>query len=495
MDQRTNLAFAIREIAHEHGHLPAIVAADVMVDYKKYWQITQSFASKMRELGVRQGSFVMVQTLDMVASLASLHATALLGACYSSFDPKIASGVVDAINAPSFVFHTPDAQPNGNFKSICITPEWLRAADRIEVHDQFEGFSDPEQPWMLVQTSGTTGVPKYLWLTARQVYLRTKASMDDFEFGATRFGTLFPCNSRPFFARANAALMSASVIIDTVDIEFLKQQSVNLFCASPRTSIEWLGGRVIQPKLPLIQVSGARLEPEQLRTLLQSFDVIEDVYGASETSKSHVNRLDLVDGKLRVIGRKLDSLVQIISSDGLAIEEPGKQGLVCVSNPYINCDYVGRPEATAKVWQAGFFRSGDIATWGPQGELLIHGRMDQLINLGGMKVDPSQVESILMRANSIVSSVVTALPRPTTPPRLMALITVADVHKTDNVFDEIRTLCEENLPGALRPALIFVVDKIPSTIDGVPLRSLCANIAAELVTNHENREAQKHAKP
>lgn len=488
VSQGTNVAFAIRDIALEHGHLPAIVAADVMVDYNKYWQITQSFASKMRELGVRQGSFVMVQTLDMVASLASLHATALLGARYSSFDPKIASGEVDAINAPSFVFHTPDAQPKGDFNSICITPEWLRAAHRVEAHDEFEGFSDPEQPWMLVQTSGTTGVPKYLWLTARQVYLRTKASMDDFVLGATRFGTLFPCNSRPFFARANAALMSASAIVDTVDIEFLKRQRVNLFCASPRTSIEWLGGRVIQPKLPLIQVSGARLEPEQLRILLQSFDVVEDVYGASETSKSHVNRIDLVDGKLRVIGRKLDSHVQIIGTDGMAIAEPGKQGLVCVSNPYINCDYVGRPEAAAAVLKAGFFQSGDIATWGRQGELLIHGRMDQLINLGGMKVDPTQVEALMMRANSVMSSVVTVLPRPTTPPRLMALITVADVSKTDHAFEEIRKLCEKNLPGALHPALVFVVDKIPSTIDGVPLRTICANIAAELVKNLETRE-------
>lgn len=490
MPDTFNLSLEIGKVAHEYGEHPCIIAHDITLTYKKFWQITCSFASKMRDLGIVQNSFVMVRTRDLVASLATLHATALLGASYAPYDPKIIVGNLPDLPPPDFLFHTPDEPADPIFPSVCITPDWINRTLEPN-HTTYPGFEKPDSRWLLVNTSGTTGVPKYLWLTAHQIMLRTKASQDDFEFGKTRFGGLFPCNSRPFFARANAALLSAAAIVDTIDVEFLQQNCVDLFCGSPRTAIEWLGGRTIEPKLPLIQVSGARLEPEYLRTLLRSFHVVEDVYGASETSKTHVNRIVMTDGKLVSQGRMLDSIVELIGEDGNQVTEAGKPGLLRIKNPYMNNNYVGSGPDHPMLSDDGYFRSGDIAAWGPNKELLILGRVDQLINLGGMKIDPGQVEEVIQSVKLVSGAAVIAIPRPIMPPQLMALVTLSDRNQSDAIVNTIRTQCESRLPSQAVPRLIFVVDDIPRTDDGIPRRYQCRTIADALLSKLErNRQSQ-----
>lgn len=495
MEQNVNIAFAVGEIARRHSTLPAIIAADITVDYRKFWRITRGFATRMRELGIGRDSFVMVQTRDMIASLATLHAAALLGARYAVYSPRIAAGGVAAIGQPSRVLFTPDSKPDPGHEATPITPDWTTAAPESDAGGGFQGFAGPQSPWLLVETGGTTGASKYLWLTANQVYLRTRASQDDFTFGKTRFCALFPCNTRPFFARANAALLSACAIVDTIDLAFLQEHQVDLFCASPRTATEWLAGRRIEPRLPLIQVSGARLALAELKILLQSFRAVEDVYGASETSKTHVNRIDVIDRKVVVRGRMLDSRLEITDPTGAVVQEPGKPGLVRVASPYVNCDYAGQPDAKARVWRDGFFYSGDLAVWGPNRELIIQGRADQLINLGGFKIDPGRVEEVLEQCPLLSGAAVMAFPRPVTPPQLMALVTLTDRSMADDAISQARALCERHLPASASPALIFVVEDIPRTGDGSPRRADCAKLAEDLVVKLERQSKQDNGKP
>lgn len=488
----SNIAFAISSVVNENREKSAIIAADITVTYDRLWLITRSFAYKMRELGVGQNTFIMVRTRDMIASLATLYAAALLGARYTTYDKTIIDQDDFEQGQPDFLFHTPDEPAYCDRPSISIGPEWLNCIPADNGMDDFIGYSDADQPALLSTTSGTTGKPKHIWLTARQVYLRAKASQDDFSYGKTRFCALFPCNTRPFFVRANATLLSACSIVDTVDIEFMQREKVDLFCASPRTAIEWLNGRTIAPKLPLIQVSGARLEPFHIKTLINSFTVIEDVYGASETSKSHINRIEHHDRNIVVYGRKLDSKIEIIDEGGNIITEPNRPGLLRVANPYMNSNYVGDAKTTEKVLINGYFQSGDIAAWGERNELIILGRIDQLINLGGMKIDPFQIEAIIENVEGITGAAAIAVPRPLSPPRTMALVTVSYRAHADKTIEAVQNMCRTTLPGPAVPLLILVVDEIPRTGDGSPKRTQCINLASDILAKIETANAANH---
>src|SRR6185436_19391369 len=135
-----------------------------------------------------------------------------------------------------------------------------------------------------------------------------------------------------FFARANAALLNACTIIDTIDIAFMQAQGVNLLCGAPRTAMDWLSGRTIAPPMPLLQVSGAKLSDADAAILLQSFDTVEDVYGSSETSKSFVNVKTLNQGRVITRGQLLDSEVEIIGQDGEPCIGPSLRGTVRIRN-------------------------------------------------------------------------------------------------------------------------------------------------------------------
>ena len=347
---------------------------------------------------------------------------------------------------------------------------------------EFPGYGDADDPWWVVHTSGTTGKPKYLNISQRAVYGRSMAVQADFKPLHTRVCSLFPCNTRPFIARANAALLNACTIIDTIDIAFMQAQGVNLVCGAPRTAMQWLAGRTIAPPMPLIQVSGAKLSDADAAILLQSFDTVEDVYGSSETSKSFVNVKTLNQGQVVTRGQLLDSEVQIIGMDGEPCTSPGLKGTVRIRNGYMASAYIAEPQATEKAFRDGWFYPGDLGWWGPAGELVIGGRLDEVINLGGEKVDPNAVDEVLCsvrwhhRRGQFSRSL-----GDVTPPRLMAMVTVSDLAEADKCVAAAHLACRERLAAFMVPQMIFVVPSIPMTSDGAPRRTECQLLAQALL--------------
>ncbi len=211
-------------------------------------------------------------------------------------------------------------------------------------------------------------------------------------------------------------MLNACTIIDTIDIAFMRAQGVNLVCGAPRTAMQWLAGRTITPHMPLIQVSGAKLSDADAALLLQSFDTVEDVYGSSETSKSFVNVKTLSHGRLVTRGQPLDSEVQIIDAEGKSCTLPGSKGTVRIRNGYMASAYIAEPQATEKAFRDGWFYPGDSGWWGPAGELVISGRLDEIINLGGEKVDPSTVDEVLCSVRGITGAASFRDPRAVSPP-------------------------------------------------------------------------------
>jgi acyl-CoA synthetase (AMP-forming)/AMP-acid ligase II len=361
---------------------------------------------------------------------------------------------------------------------------WPQAAPAQPDTDgtEFEGYADTRDPWLFVPTSGTTGEPKYVALSQRDVYLRSEAVRGDFG-PQSRFCSLFPCNSRPFLARANASLLSGGTIVDTIDIGFLLAEKVNLVCASPRTAREWLAGRRIAPKIRTLQVSGAKLTDAVALELLQSFEMVEDVYGASETNKSFVNEKSIEEGRIVTRGRPLDSEIEIVSAEGEVISRPGIRGTVRVRNTYMASGYVNDAASSRKAFRDGWFYPGDAGAWGAAGELIVSGRLDDLINLGGLKIDPVRIEDALRSVAGIEDAVTFDDPVATNPPRLIALVTVTDTAKASACVAAAHDAVCAQIGAHAAPQLIMVVPEIPKTADGAPRRRVCREMARAYLTS------------
>ncbi|MGB8313777.1 MAG: class I adenylate-forming enzyme family protein [Aestuariivirga sp.] len=267
----------------------------------------------------------------------------------------------------------------------------------------------------------------------------------------------------------------------------MQVQGVNLICGAPRTTMEWLAGRRISPKLPVLQVSGAKLSDADAAFLLQSFEAVEDVYGASETSKSFVNVKALVEGRLTTRGKPLDSDVQIIGPEGSPVPGPGLQGFVRIRNSYMASAYVGAPEASERAFRDGWFYPGDLAQWGPAGELMVSGRADEIINLGGFKVDAASIDETLRSVAGISAAAAFRDPTEPMPPRLMAMVTVTNSADASKCVAAAHQACSKRFGSNIAPHVILVVPAIPMTGDGAPRRAECQRLALTFIANRQDK--------
>ncbi|MEO8529944.1 MAG: class I adenylate-forming enzyme family protein [Deltaproteobacteria bacterium] len=477
-DPSKNIGLAFRRVAEANPDLPAIIAADITLTYAKLRQVADVFAYRMYEHGIASGSLVALQTRDIIASIATMLGASMLGAQFTTLEKEL---LETAAVTPTHLLRSPDATPIDGLKYIVMDESWSPKHTTLptDAPTLFPDLTDAEADWWIIHTSGTTGAPKYMGVSQRVVFDRSMAARVDFHPHQTRLCSLFNCTARPFYVRATAALLNACTIVDTVDPAFMSNTGVTLVCGAPRQVVAWLDGRVLKPKLPLLQVSGSRLSDETAKILLASFDRVEDVYGASETNKSFVNVKAMVGESVVATGKPCDSVIEILS-DSFAPCPPGVIGHVRVQNPYMVNGYIDAPEANASAFQNGWFHPGDYGLWGERGELIIHGRSDDVINIGGRKIAADAVDRALM-VDGIDSAVCFRDPRIPDLGGLVALVVLSPGADPDHCVATAHAACLSALGATATPSHIFVVKEIPVTFDGVPRRNECQRLILNLL--------------
>jgi len=478
LDQPWNIGAGLARGAALHPDRDAIVAADVRLSYAKLWQIAQAFALNMQKIGIGHGMTVALESRDIIASVSVMAATALVGARFVLHNPQ--TGVEPG---PLIVLYSPDRPtPHAEGATVVqMTADWSPRHTAVgpDTAAGFAGAESAEAPWWTIHTSGTTGKPKALVLSQRIAFDRSVAAAGDFRGGETRFCSIFPCYTRPFFVRAMAALVNGATLLDFVDPDILSREGANLFSGSPKLVQDWLTRWQPRPRFARLQVSGAPFSDAAASRMLAVFDQVEDVYGAGETNKSFVNLRVLQDGQVSRIGRPQDSTVQVLLANGQPCDV-GEVGEVRVHNDYLAPGYRDAPEATARAFRDGWFHPGDLARWEPGGALTIVGRVDQIINLSGTKIDPAEVEEVLHEVAGVRQSAVFLDPLEQFPLRTMAFLMLEPGTDMVSTVDRAIAHCAQRLAGLKAPGYFFVVPEIPMTHDGVPRRSECARIAKDL---------------
>lgn len=475
-DLSSGVAGLFRSVASRIPDHPAIIAPDITISYGKLWRIARGFALRMSQLGIDDRSIIALHSHDMIATLATMLAASIRNAALVSYEPRL---ITDAVVRPTHFLCTPDMIKHGGENMHLISADWPQAApeDESELGDHPPALLD--KPWWTLRTSGTTGTPKYMMISQRCVVARSRAVSQDFKEQETVMTSLFSCHTRPFMVRATASLLNGCTIVDSVDPQFMASNDVNLVFGSPSSAIAWLSGRVIAPRMKRLQVSGAPLSDAAAKTLLRSFETVEDVYGASETNKSFVNVKCLENGEVVTFGVPQDSDVEIVDPTG-AVCPKGVTGSVRVRNNYMASGYIDEPDATARCFIDGWFVPGDIAEWTEKGALRVAGRIDNVINIGGRKVETSQIERILEATQGIIDAIAFEDPVDRETPGVLAMVRLSDRVHADAVIAAARQACLEQLGPALAPRYIYVMQSFPKTDDGVTSRAEAAMLARSL---------------
>ncbi len=462
-----NIARAFGELAQSNADLPAIIALEEVITYADLWLLVRRIAARMQGDGVGRGSLVAVNLQDMRLSLGVLLATALIGAGYVVAGPNLAKAQV---LRPTHFYRAANMAGNPRVNFRVIDAAWL---DLAKVDDTNVTATDPDAEWLYLHTSGTTGTPKYLGLSQRMVWDRSCAAAIDFPFRQTTFASFFPSTSRPFYARALAALFQACTIVEGIDFDRWHNTGVNFVCGSPNQVSEALGDRVLHPKMDRLEISGAPLSDAAASQYLRSFRNVRDVYGASETSKSFANDLTVgQDAEIIRTGVPCDSVVEIVDQNG-NLCPIGEVGIVRVRNSYIARGYVSNAEATARAFAKGWFFPGDIARWGPRGALVILGRDDATLNIGGYKINATLLEMIAKTVPGVNDAVCFQNPIPATRHPVIAFLVFAPHIDRFAVTEQVMQQVAERLGHVFARKNLRAIDQIPLTADGQHDRKAC----------------------
>ncbi|MEM7446484.1 MAG: AMP-binding protein, partial [Pseudomonadota bacterium] len=222
---------------------------------------------------------------------------------------------------------------------------------------------------------------------------------------------------------------------------------------------------IARARLRLLRSSSASLPPQVMKSLEELFGcpVIES-YGMTEAAHQMTsNQLPPGKRKPSSVGAAAGPEVAIMGPSG-RMEGAGTAGEVVIRGPNVTAGYESNPKANADAFVDGWFRTGDQGVLDDGGYLQITGRLKELINRGGEKVSPLEVDEVLMDHPAVAQVVTFAMPHTTLGEEVAAAIVLRQ--GTDATETEIRDFARQKLAGFKVPRTIVFLAEIPKGATG-----------------------------
>jgi long-chain acyl-CoA synthetase len=349
--------------------------------------------------------------------------------------------------------------------------------------------ASPEDPAVLQYTGGTTGIPKAAVLTHRNLVancLQCRGWLTDLKDGAESILSVAPffhvygltvcMNLAVAIAGTNVMLLMRLFEAKTV-VEAVPKYKPTVFPGVPAMYLAINQLRdVEQYNLKSIRacVSGSAALPLEVQRRFEELTGgrLVEGFGMSESSPlSHANPIygHRKTGSIGVPVSSTDAKIVDIET-GTRDLKVGEVGELVVSGPQVMKGYWNNPEETAKTLRGGWLYTGDIARMDEDGFFYIEDRKKDMVNIGGFKVFPREIEEILYEHPKIKEVVVAGVQHRVRGEILVAHVVPKNGGDVRALKREIRQFAEQRLSTYKVPRRIEIVSEIPKTFIGKALR-------------------------
>ena len=217
--------------------------------------------------------------------------------------------------------------------------------------------------------------------------------------------------------------------------------------------------------LRFIRSSSSSLPPPVMHDLEAVFGapVIES-YGMTEASHQMTsNQLPPGTRKPGSVGVAAGPEAAIMDNTGALLPQ-GDTGEVVIRGDNVTQEYENNPDANATAFTDGWFRTGDQGALDADGFLTITGRLKEIINRGGEKIAPLEVDNILMTHDAVAQAVTFAMPHDKLGEDVAAAVVLRDGTRTDE--KSLRAFVAEHVANSKVPRRIVVLEEIPKGATG-----------------------------
>jgi fatty-acyl-CoA synthase len=513
-----SLYFYLEKGASLDPDAPCLTLDGSSVSYRQVVELAETVARALRRSGVRPGDKVGILSANDPTAFTCVFGIARAGAVWCPINPRNAAGenaeLLDLFDCATLIF-----QPGFEELVRQIAPKLpklttlVRLGDGDDFAPGFPGWLDaarddppaeaaqPEDVVALVGTGGTTGRPKGVMLTGRNLEAMSAITLMSYPFdGRPVYLALAPLTHAagvlcfPILARGGEIVIMAKPDVGRF-LELIERHRVTHTFLPPTLIYMVLGhdalDRTDLSSLQCFWYGAAPMSTARLTEALTRIGPMAQLFGQSEApmmistmSPADHRRPDgtVHTGRLASAGRPSPLVtVAILDEDGRAVPQ-GERGEICVRGSLVMAGYYRNPEATAEASAHGWHHTGDIGFLDDEGFLHIVDRAKDMVITGGFNVYSAEVEQAVMAHDAVRDCAVIGLPDDKWGERVTAVVQLQPGRELDT--GELIAFVKDRIGSVKAPKQIEIWPELPRSGVGKVLK---ADIRSTFT--HQSKEA------
>jgi amino acid adenylation domain-containing protein len=447
----------------------AVEQGDESITYGELNRRAEILACDLMKKGVQTGDYVGLVTLRSIEMIIGIFAILKSGAAYVPVDTTLPHERISYILETANCKHclVQETVPQEVLNLITLATSVMIPSHKVEMESS-EEYIAPSIPGSsasyVVFTSGSTGKPKGVAISHASLsnYLTTKGIFNVIPGGrVSQFASVGfdMCVAEIFgsLSRLGTTVLRGEDYMESVKL-------VNVLFSTPSALLKM--DPLEFPNLKKITVGGERISNSIVQKWAPYVELI-NAYGPTEITIAS-STICLKAGSTLSIGKPLQNTRQYIVDKNMQLVPQGVPGELLIGGPGMAIGYVGRPDLTAQKFIYDHFendgsvmyRTGDICRWTENGEILILGRVDDMVKVKGYRIELDEVAKTIASHESVDACTVLV--------RKDLLVAYVTPHSVD--VESLRDYAARSMPVYMMPSIYVKLSSFPMNVNGkVPL--------------------------
>jgi acyl-CoA synthetase (AMP-forming)/AMP-acid ligase II len=488
----------VLEHAAEHSDKPALIdgPSGRELTYEALARAIRGLAAGLAARGFGNGDVLAIYMPNVPEYAVAFHGAAFAGGTSTTVNPLYTanelahqledSGARILLTVPPFLDAAREAAERAGLQDVCVAGEAQGAKPFSELFADPEDAPaldiDPADIAVLPYSSGTTGFPKGVMLTHRNLVANLSQIQSAFPLEASDvlIGVL------PFFhiygqtvimnhgLRAGATIVTMPRFDLEQFLDLMERHRVTRAFVVPPMALGLAKHPEVERRdlsaLRTIMSGAAPLGPDLIGQVARRVDAtVVQGYGLTETSPVTHTIRPHGENRPGTIGPPLPGTeCRVVDPEAGDDVAPGERGELFIRGPQVMRGYLNNPDATsATIDEEGWLHSGDVATVDPDGFFTIVDRLKELIKYKGFQVAPAELEALLLSRPDVGDAAVVGVPDAEAGELPKAYVVPAG---DDLNPDELVEWVARQVAPQKRIRMVEVTDEIPKSPSGKILR-------------------------
>lgn len=501
-----NLPARLAEIARVSPGQEAIVFKNRRTTYAQLENRVNQLAGGLQQLGIKPGDRVLLTMGNCPEFVIAYYAVIRMKGVVVPVSPQYTInelGVIIKDCLPAAVITSPELKETlAAINKDAGTPRWVIVNNDKTEEEAFLTFGEvcdkgtgvfPEMKYsrddvaVILYTAATAGKPKGAMLTNYNLYSNALTFSQMCRMSPSDRALM---TAPVYHAAAQTCIMNNSIVAGSTiviqegwqgaeeTLKIIQEEKITFFFGPP-TMYSFI---INCPNLEKydtsslrIALTGAASMPPDLYEEFESKMnlTLTEGYGLTETSPVVTLNFIKESGKPGSIGKPIPGVeVKIFDYEDREVPQ-GQVGEIVVRGPNVMKGYYNQDEETKWALRNGWFHTGDLAYFDPDGDLYIVDRKKELIIRGGININPREVEEVLYDHPDIFEVAVVGVPDAVMGEEVLAFVMPREGRKLDE--EELKNFCRGKMAGYKIPRYYRFVDNLPKTSSGKLMRKELLN--------------------